>query len=99
MIPTLVGLDAFPLSPNGKVDRRALPVPELVRPESESCVAPRTPVEEIVAGIWTRVLGGGQGSVDDKFFYLGSHSLFAMQVIAELEEEFGPLSNPLEPIV
>jgi len=96
MIPTLVGLDALPLSPNGKVDRRALPVPELVRPESESCVAPRTPVEEIVAGIWTRVLGVEQVSVYDNFFDLGGHSLLAMQVIAELEEKLGLRSNPRE---
>ncbi|PYN07550.1 MAG: hypothetical protein DME06_17175, partial [Candidatus Rokuibacteriota bacterium] len=77
-------------------DRRALPVPELVRPESESCVAPRTPVEEIVAGIWTRVLGVEQVSVYDNFFDLGGHSLLAMQVIAELEEKLGLRSNPRE---
>jgi len=59
-------------------------------------VGPRTPLEELVADIWTRVLGVEQVSVYDNFFDLGGHSLLAMQVIAELEEKLGLRSNPRE---
>src|SRR2546425_621375 len=97
MIPTLVALDALPLTPNGKVDRAALPAPDRVRLESEeSLVGPRNPVEEVVADIWTQVLGVERVSVYDNFFDLGGHSLLAMQVIARLEKKLGLRINPRE---
>jgi acyl carrier protein len=90
MIPTaLVFLDLLPLTPNGKVDRRALPAPELSRSELENkFVAPRTPVEEAIAGIWCKVLGLERLGVHDNFFELGGHSLLATQIISRLSNVF-----------
>ncbi|OLE50111.1 MAG: hypothetical protein AUI36_19705 [Cyanobacteria bacterium 13_1_40CM_2_61_4] len=97
MIPRLVVLETLPLTPNRKVDRRALPAPDLIRAESEdSFVGPRNPVEEVIAGIWTQVLGVERVSTYDNFFDLGGHSLLAMQVIAGLEEKLGLRINPRE---
>jgi amino acid adenylation domain-containing protein len=90
MVPSaFVLLDALPLTPNGKVDRRALPAPEGVRPELEAAyVAPRTPLEEAVAGIWSEVLGLKRVSIDDNFFEVGGHSLSAIRVISRLRDAF-----------
>ncbi|MGA9768828.1 MAG: amino acid adenylation domain-containing protein, partial [Blastocatellia bacterium] len=90
MVPaTFVMLEAMPLTPNGKVDRRALPVPEQVRPElEEACVAPRTSTEAALANIWTRILGIERIGVHDDFFELGGHSLLATQVISRIRGEF-----------
>ena len=97
MIPNLVVLDALPLTPNGKVDRRALPAPDQVRPEpEESFEGPRNAVEEVVAGIWSKVLGVDRVSRYDNFFDLGGHSLLAMRVVAGLEEHLGLRINPGE---
>ncbi|MGJ5892712.1 amino acid adenylation domain-containing protein [Streptomyces niveiscabiei] len=79
MIPSaFVPLDALPLTPNGKVDRRALPAP--VFTSQEPYVAPRTPAEETLAGIWADVLGIGQVGVHDDFFALGGDSVLGIQV-------------------
>lgn len=90
MVPSaFVMLDGLPLTPNGKVDRQALPAPDRLRPElEEAFVAPRTPVEEVLAGIWSKVLGLEQVGVYDSFFELGGHSLLATQVISRLYEAF-----------
>jgi acyl carrier protein len=90
MVPsTFVFMDRLPLTPNGKLDRRALPVPEQTRPElEETFVAPRTPVEERVAGIWAEVLGLERVGVYDNFFNLGGHSLLATQVVSRVREAF-----------
>ncbi len=90
MVPTVfVMLEQMPLTPNGKVDRLALPVPDQSRPELEQTfVAPHTPVEEVVAGIWSEVLGVEQVGVHDNFFELGGHSLLATQVISRMQEAF-----------
>jgi amino acid adenylation domain-containing protein len=90
MVPSaFIILDALPLSPNGKVDRRALPAPEPTRPElEEAYVAPQSPVEQVVAKIWAEVLGVGQVGVHDNFFALGGHSLQATQVISRLQDAF-----------
>jgi acyl carrier protein len=87
MIPAaFVMLDNLPLTPNGKVDRRALPSPEL-RPELElTFVAPRTPIEEMLASTWACVLGIEQVGVHDNFFELGGHSLLAAQVISRVRD-------------
>ncbi|MGB9179573.1 MAG: amino acid adenylation domain-containing protein [Pyrinomonadaceae bacterium] len=90
MVPSaFVILDEFPLSPSGKVDRRALPAPELSRPTSEQAyVAPRTPTEEVLVAVWSEVLGLEQVGAYDNFFELGGHSLLATQVISRIREVF-----------
>jgi iturin family lipopeptide synthetase A len=90
MIPgAFVFLDTLPLTPNGKVDRRSLPAPDTSHRSLETgFVAPRTPTEEIVASIWSEVLGLQRLSIHDKFFELGGHSLLATQVISRLREVF-----------
>ncbi len=94
MIPsTFVFLDALPLTPNGKVDRHALRgrVEAIARSPllEETFVPPRTPVEEVVAGIWAEVLEIEQVGVHDNFFELGGHSLLAMQILSTIYELFG----------
>jgi len=80
-------LEAMPLTPSGKIDRRALPEPAAAT-EASGHVAPRTPAEEVVAGIWEEVLGTRPGMEDD-FFTVGGHSLRATQVVARIREAFG----------
>ncbi|MBA3947367.1 MAG: amino acid adenylation domain-containing protein [Herpetosiphonaceae bacterium] len=90
MLPAVfVFLDALPLTSNGKVDRRALPMPSLaVEPRERTFIAPRTPLEEIVAGFWSDVLGVTPVSIDDNFFELGGHSLLATQVTSRISQAF-----------
>ncbi|NCR76516.1 MAG: amino acid adenylation domain-containing protein [Microcystis aeruginosa K13-06] len=90
MMPSaFVLLDKLPRTPNGKVNRRALPVPDNARPElEETFVAPQTPVEEVLAGIWAEVLGVDRVGVQDNFFELGGHSLLATQVISRVRDVF-----------
>jgi amino acid adenylation domain-containing protein len=90
MIPSaFVQVESFPLTPNGKVNRRALKEPTNSRPElAQTFVAPRTPTEEILAGIWRDVLGLEQVGIYDNFFNLGGHSLLATQVISLTRKAF-----------
>jgi len=90
LVPSaFVFLDRLPLTSNGKVDRRALPAPEHWRGEPQRpYVAPRTPIEEILAGIWAEVLGVPRVGVHDDFFALGGHSLRATQVIVRSRSAF-----------
>jgi amino acid adenylation domain-containing protein len=90
MIPTaLMFLDLIPLTPNGKVDRRALPTPDLERSRLETkFVAPRTQVEKVLAKIWGEVLGLERVGVHDNFFELGGHSLLATLVMSRARENF-----------
>ena len=81
-------LDQMPLMPNGKVDRRALLAIEPTSRRAENYVAPRTPVEEVVASIWADVLDIEGVGVHDNFFELGGHSLLATQVAARAQEAF-----------
>jgi pimeloyl-ACP methyl ester carboxylesterase len=85
MLPSaFVFLDAFPLTPNGKLDRKALPAPEGRSAPHDSYVAPRTPTEEALASIWCDVLNLKQVGVHDNFFELGGHSLLVVRVISEI---------------
>ncbi|CCH94319.1 McnC protein [Microcystis aeruginosa PCC 9432] len=87
MVPTaFVFLDTFPLTPNGKIDRRALPAPDLQN--QGEYIAPRNPIEEKIAQIWAEVLKLQRVSIEDNFFELGGHSLLATQVISRLQETF-----------
>jgi acyl carrier protein len=97
MIPSaFVLLDAMPLTPNGKIDRRALPDRRNVRPELETpFVSPRTPVETQLAQIWAQVLGLDPVGVHDNFFDLGGHSLSAAQVIARVIKHFQVELSPV----
>nr|WP_280780829.1 non-ribosomal peptide synthetase [Rhodococcus opacus] len=82
MVPSQVMVvDALPLNPSGKLDRRALPAPSFVVREFR---APTTPVEEVVAGIFAEVLGLERVGLDDDFFALGGNSLVATQVVSRL---------------
>jgi amino acid adenylation domain-containing protein len=91
MIPvSFIVLDALPLTPNGKIDRKALPAPDQARPElGKEFVAPRTPAEEIVAGIWEELLDVRPVGVRDDFFSLGGHSLLAVRLMARIQASFG----------
>ncbi len=87
MLPAIIiPLDAWPLTPNGKVDRKALPSPEN-KPAVEY-VAPRNDVEERLAGIWSDVLGIEKVGVYDNFFDLGGHSLLAARAVSKFRNEF-----------
>ena len=90
MLPSaFVCLDKLPLSPNGKVDRRALPVPDWSRrAPAVEFVAPRTPVEETLAEIWKDLLGIDRISVHASFFELGGHSLLATRAVSRIHTAF-----------
>jgi amino acid adenylation domain-containing protein len=89
MLPSVfVMLEEMPLTLNGKIDRKRLPMPDQTREAIGQFVAPRTAVEEILSGIWMQVLGVKQVGVRDNFFEIGGHSLLATQVISRVRETF-----------
>ena len=91
MLPAaFVVLGALPLTPNGKVDRRALPEPDAPAPsdDAHAAAAPRTPTEEILAGIWAEVLQLPRVGVHDDFKSLGGHSLRAFQLLSRVRKAF-----------
>jgi len=92
MLPSVyLTLDKLPLTPHGKVDRRALPQPEGAARESDApFVAPRNAVEEVLAEIFAEVLGVERVGAGDNFFELGGHSLLATQVASRVRKAFQP---------
>ncbi|KAA2257566.1 amino acid adenylation domain-containing protein [Solihabitans fulvus] len=87
MLPAaLVRIDALPLSPNGKLDHRALPAPDRSAFAAAGRVAPRNPLEERVAAVWSAVLDVAEVGVEDNFFELGGDSIRAVRLAAELRE-------------
>ncbi|MDJ0729381.1 MAG: non-ribosomal peptide synthase/polyketide synthase [Crocosphaera sp.] len=89
MVPqAFVFLEALPLTPNRKVDRRALPAPDLYSDRRDNYVPPRNPIEEILTQIWTEILKVEQVGIHDNFFELGGHSLLATQLVSRIRGLF-----------
>jgi acyl carrier protein len=99
MVPgEFVFLDQMPLTINGKIDRKALPLPERIRPASNvGFVAPETDIEKAVAAIWSDVLNIESIGVNDNFFDLGGHSLIGSRIAARIREIIG-ITLPLRSI-
>jgi acyl carrier protein len=90
MVPdNFVVIDAMPMTPNGKVDKKALAAQDIASVESVKYIAPRTDIEKLVADIWIELLGIEKVGIHDNFFELGGHSLIAVQVMARIEKETG----------
>ena len=101
MVPAaIVVLDALPVTPNGKLDRRALPAPDLSRSKEEGdFIAPRDSLERELAGIWEEILGVRPIGVRDNFFLLGGHSLSVVRMTAQVQNRLGcnvPLASLLQ---
>ncbi len=91
MIPgTFVKLEALPRLPNGKINRKSLPIPDTFRPElTVEYIEPKTELERTIAKIWQKELNIKSVGVNDNFFELGGHSLLGIKIIAEISEEIG----------
>ncbi|MEM9271763.1 MAG: amino acid adenylation domain-containing protein [Cyanobacteria bacterium P01_F01_bin.143] len=105
MVPAnIIQLESFPLTPNGKIDRRALAVSDNLQitnqdKNSLDSIIPQNPTEEILLGIWAEILGQGEIGTDDDFFELGGHSLLATRMISQIRQIFSielPLRNLFE---
>ena len=89
MIPhTFVPLKAFPLTPNGKVDRKALPKPTPIAPKDRYIISPRNAVEVQLRQIWEDLFGISPIGVQDNFLDIGGDSLLAIRLIAKVEQAF-----------
>jgi amino acid adenylation domain-containing protein len=87
MVPSaFVSLEKMPLTPNGKIDRRALPIP--TETKTDSIIAPRDQLEQQLAEIWQQVLGVNSIGIHDNFFDLGGHSLLAINLLGKIEQVF-----------
>ena len=88
MVPTAyVFLDQIPISSNGKIDRKALPLPaETQTLQADTYIAPRNHLEKMLVGIWAEVLGVQQVGLDDDFFDLGGHSLVGVRLLAKIKK-------------
>jgi len=90
MVPSaFVRLEALPLTPNDKVDRRALLMPDRTRSAEKTFAPPLTLFEEVLAGIWREVLRLDSVGIHDNFFELGGHSLLAVRLLAKIEKAWG----------
>src|SRR5207253_1442601 len=91
MVPAqMILLGHLPLTPNGKVDRQALPVPEETQHgERAGQAGARTPIEDLLVGVWSEVLGRRQVGIHEHFFELGGHSLLATRLIAQVRAMLG----------
>src|SRR5262249_53999640 len=91
MVPAVfMTLDAFPLTANGKVDRRALPAPDQSRPELDNQFSePRPGSESQLAAVWSELLGVDRVGRHDNFFELGGHSLIGTQVVSRVRQVTG----------
>ncbi|MGH8770786.1 MAG: condensation domain-containing protein [Burkholderiales bacterium] len=90
MLPSsFVALDQMPLTPSGKLDRKALPRSDSARSDAVAYAAPRTPTEQTLAVIWAEVLKLDQVGIHDNFFELGGHSLLATQIVLRIHQSFG----------
>lgn len=90
MVPAVfIQMDELPLTGNGKIDRRALPLPDASVSRGVSYVAPRNETEQKVADIWAQVLQAEQVGVYDHFFDIGGHSLAGMKMLALIHQELG----------
>ncbi|GHO70186.1 hypothetical protein KSC_090780 [Ktedonobacter sp. SOSP1-52] len=100
MVPShFVQLERWPLTPNGKIDRRALPIPEFSGSQTHLIAAPTSPIEEIVVDVWNRILQRKVPGTRENFFDLGGHSLLATQLLAQIRELFSieiPLRSVFE---
>jgi hypothetical protein len=95
MVPAAyVRLDAFPLNPNGKLDRRALPAPDADAFAARAYEAPVGEVENVLAGIWSELLRVERVGRGDHFFELGGHSLLAVRVISRVRRALGVEASP-----
>jgi amino acid adenylation domain-containing protein len=100
MVPVIfVEIAEIPLTPNGKLDRHALPAVGTISAPDAEYAAPRTPAEELLSGLWANVLRVNRVGINDNFFELGGHSLLAIQLISRIRDAFGlelPLSDLFE---
>jgi hypothetical protein len=96
MVPSMVvELEAFPLTNNGKVDRKALPNPfSQAAAQDEEFVAPRSAMEQFIADVWRETLGVERVGVRDNFYELGGHSLLSIRVLHRIESKIGRRLNP-----
>ncbi|SDX08991.1 non-ribosomal peptide synthase domain TIGR01720/amino acid adenylation domain-containing protein [Marininema mesophilum] len=87
MVPAhFVAIDTFPLTPNGKVDHKALPVPDGKQEIKEEYVAPRNQREQILASIWKQILGKNQVGIHDNFFEIGGDSILSIQIVSRASQ-------------
>ncbi|MBW8684662.1 non-ribosomal peptide synthetase [Chitinophaga rhizophila] len=90
MLPTvIISLEKWPLTPSGKIDKRALPEADMQVRENKEYIAPRNHQEELLAKIWEQLLGISPISMNDDFFELGGHSLVLMRVNARIKKDIG----------
>lgn len=98
--PAIMVLDAFPVTPNGKLDRRALPAPDLTRTETPGdVVAPRNELETRILAIWSEVLGIEKLGIDENFFDLGGESFKAVRAVRKISDSLGVMQLFLHPTI
>lgn len=89
MVPSaFVTMEALPLTANGKIDRKNLPIPDLAKLRADSFIAPRTPTEKFLAETWSDVLSLERVGIRDNFFELGGHSLLAIRIFSRIDKKY-----------